>query len=105
VLTPREDRRGRFEGLGLVYLEAGARGKAVLGSAGCGAEDAIEPDRTGLLVPPEDLEATTGQLRRLLADLDLRARLGQAGRSRAEGLTWEGVALAVREVCREAVRR
>src|SRR5437016_5206992 len=46
VLTPREDAIGRFEGLGLVYLEAAALGKPAIGTTDCGAEDAIVDDVT-----------------------------------------------------------
>src|SRR5262249_43637014 len=38
-----------FEGFGIAYLEAGAFGKPVVGSLGCGAEEAIEDGITGLL--------------------------------------------------------
>lgn len=105
VLTPREDSAGRFEGLGLVYLEAAARGKAAIGTAGCGAEDAVVDGVTGCLVPPENVDATADCLRRLLADPELRGRLGRAGRARAEELTWSRTADVVREVYREVTTR
>ena len=41
----------QFEGFGLIYLEANSCGKPVVGSYGCGAEEAIVDGETGLLVP------------------------------------------------------
>lgn len=42
----------QFEGFGLVYLEANSQGTPVIGSKGCGAEDAIIDGQTGFLVDP-----------------------------------------------------
>ena len=81
-----------FEGFGIVYLEAGACGKPVVGSYGCGAEDAIEDGITGLLAPQEDDAALAERVGRILGDPALAARLGQAGRARAEAQTWTAVA-------------
>ncbi len=102
VLTPREDSAGRFEGLGLVYLEASARGKPVIGTTGCGAEDAVVDGVTGCMVPPGDARATAACLRPLLTDPELRRRLGQAGKTRAAELTWDRTAAVVREAYAEA---
>ncbi len=105
VLIPRKDSAGRFEGLGLVYLEAAARGKATIGATGCGAEDAVIDGVTGCLVPPEDIEATADCLRRLLAGPELRGQLGRAGRARAQELTWDRNAHIVRGAYREVTAR
>jgi glycosyltransferase involved in cell wall biosynthesis len=44
---------------------------------------------TGILVPPGDIEALRAACEELLADADLRARLGAAARSRAaERFAW-----------------
>lgn len=45
-----------FEGFGLVYLEASARGIPCIGSTGCGAKDAIFEGNSGYSCEPEDYE-------------------------------------------------
>jgi phosphatidylinositol alpha-1,6-mannosyltransferase len=89
---------GRFEGFGLVYLEAGAAGLPAIGTFGCGAEDAIDDGRTGYLIPQEDPTTLADRLVGLLGDPDLRARMGAAGRAKALGQTWEEVAAQMRSV-------
>jgi len=76
------------EGFGMVYLEAMARGVPVVGSQGEGIADIIRDGENGLLVPPRNAEAAAEALIHLLTDSDLRARIGEAGRQTAAGLTW-----------------
>jgi len=45
---------------------------------------AVEHQRTGWLVNPGDPAALAGAIRALGADIDLRKRLGRAGRARVE---------------------
>lgn len=65
----------RYEGFGIVLLEAMALGVPVVGTRVVGIEDAVLDGVTGLLVPPGDPEALASAVRRLLADCDLRQRL------------------------------
>jgi phosphatidylinositol alpha 1,6-mannosyltransferase len=79
----------RREGYGVVAREAMAHGRPVVASAVGGLLDAVEHEKTGLLVPPRDAGALRSSVERLLADADLRRRLGEAGRARArEHLSW-----------------
>ncbi len=94
---------GKFEGFGLVYLEAGAAGLPVIGTTGCGAEDAVDDGETGLLVPQNDPAALAAAIVRLLGDSGLRDRLGQAGRRKAAANSWAHVAAAVRDAYVEAL--
>jgi glycosyltransferase involved in cell wall biosynthesis len=78
------------EGYGVVCAEAMAYGRPVIASAVGGLRDLVVDGETGLLVPPGDVPALRGALQRLLADADLRRRLGTAGRERArELLSWD----------------
>ena len=73
-----------FEGTPLSLLEAMAAGKPVVASAIPGTDELVVNDETGLLVPVRDADALAQALRRIVADPDLRARLGAAARRRAE---------------------
>jgi phosphatidylinositol alpha-1,6-mannosyltransferase len=91
ILTPINVDRG-FEGFGIVYLEAGAAGKPVVGSRDCGVEDAVEDGVTGLLAPQHDDAAIAERAAAILADPELADRFGAAGRTRAARQTMDAVA-------------
>jgi len=67
------------EGFGLVFLEAMAFSKPVIGAASGGTTDVIEDGVNGLLVPPNDPERLAQALDRLLRDESLCAELGRRG--------------------------
>ena len=74
-----------FEGgPGLVYLEAMSVGLAVVGPAGGGVAEVIDPGRTGLLVPPDDTKALAAAVRDLLCNPERRRALGTAARREIE---------------------
>lgn len=82
----------RREGFGVACLEAMAHARPVVASAVGGLNDLVVDGETGLLVPPRDPRALRAALERLLADRDLRLRLGAAGRERArERFSWDAV--------------
>jgi teichuronic acid biosynthesis glycosyltransferase TuaC len=68
------------EGLGLVYLEAMARGLPVIGCRGQGVEDIVSHGETGLLMTPKDPEELADLILNLLKDENERSRIGNAGR-------------------------
>ena len=68
------------EGLPNVLLEAAAAGRPIVATDAGGSGEIVIDDRTGLLVPIEDLDALTGALRRATQDADLRHRIGAAAR-------------------------
>ncbi len=85
----------RREGYGVVAREAMAHGRPVVASAVGGLLDAVEHERTGLLVPPGDAPALRAAIERLLADTTLRARLGAAAREHAgERFSWAAATAA-----------
>ncbi len=92
-----------FEGFGIVYVEAGACGKPVVGSKSGGVETAVEDGKTGLLVPEGDALATADALIKLLSDKPLARRLGENGRDRARALDWSRYVERLLEVYRGAL--
>jgi glycosyltransferase involved in cell wall biosynthesis len=100
--TPVTAADGGFEGFGIVYLEASACGKPVIGTRHCGAEDAIVEAETGFLVEPE-VPAVAAALERLFAQPELGRRLGHAGREHALSNTWDKNAALVLALYREAL--
>jgi glycosyltransferase involved in cell wall biosynthesis len=94
----------RREGYGVAAREAMAWGRPVVATSVGGLVDAVEDEVTGLLVPPRDPGALRRALERLLGDSELRARLGAAGRAKAEReLSFHAATDALLEVYREAV--
>lgn len=74
------------EGLPNALLEAMASGAACIATRIEGVTDRIiEDGRNGLLVPPDDGDALTQALARVLGDPALRARLGSEARRTIEG--------------------
>ncbi len=72
----------RGEGFGLVYLEAMARGKPVIGGAHGGAPEVIDDGRTGYLVHHGDAPQLATSIETLLANPDLAREMGTRGRER-----------------------
>jgi len=80
---------GDAEGLGLVVVEAQACGCPVVTSDIPAVGDTVEPDVTGLVVPPGDPIALAGALIRLLTDAPLAGKLARAGMTSArERFAW-----------------
>lgn len=72
------------EGLPKSLIEAAACGRAVVTTDVPGCRDAIDPDKTGLLVPVRDPQALADAIARLAGDATLRQAMGTAGRALAE---------------------
>lgn len=87
------------EGFPLVLLEAGLAGCALVGTDVGGIRDIVHPDRTGILVPPNDPGALADALRTLLRDPDRARRLGAEARTEARAYLarWEDAVQQVRE--------
>jgi len=82
---------GDQDGLPLVLLEAMAAGRATVASRLPGLDEVIEDECSGLLVEHSEPDLQAKALERLLRDLQLRARLGQAAAMRAESYSVEAV--------------
>src|SRR5215218_704529 len=70
----------RFEGFPLAVLEALLARRAVVASDVGSTAEAVRDGETGLLVPPENPTALAAAIRKLLAEAELRQRLGDQGR-------------------------
>jgi phosphatidylinositol alpha-1,6-mannosyltransferase len=94
----------RGEGFGLVYLEAMACGKPVIGGAHGGAPEVIEDGKTGFLVQHDDAAQLATSLQTLLADPALAREMGARGRERVENefrfsVFSESLKKILRELC------
>jgi glycosyltransferase involved in cell wall biosynthesis len=86
-------------------IEASAMGLPVISTAVGGIVDIVDEGKTGFLVDPRDATALADRLRRL-RDRELRLRLGEAARRRAEALfDNEKIAAAVVETMKRAAAR
>jgi glycosyltransferase involved in cell wall biosynthesis len=72
-----------YEPLGIAVIEAMAAGLPVVATAVGGIPELLEPNGTGLLVPPRDPAALADGLTSLLKSKDLRSRLSERSRARA----------------------
>lgn len=80
------------ESFGIVLLEAMASGKPVVATDIRGYRYVVRHGVEGLLVERKNPEALALALVHLLADRELRERLGRAGRQRAERFSWSVIA-------------
>jgi phosphatidylinositol alpha-1,6-mannosyltransferase len=103
---PNREQEGDIEGFGMVFLEASAAGKPVVGGRSGGVYDSIVEGVTGLLVNPEDVDELASKLRQLILDRGLRQRLGSAGLQRAKTeFSWETRARRLREIGKDIADR
>lgn len=87
----------RHEGFGLTPLEAMACGCPVIASAG-GALPEVVGDAGIVYGRADDVEALAAALSRVLSSPAERAALAEAGRERAEWMSWERTAALTRRV-------
>jgi len=94
----RIDREVNAEGYGISFLEAAASGvPAVAGDSG-GVRSAVRDGETGIVVPPESVEAIVSAIRSLLLDENRRRTIGVAARHAVETYyNWDRVARDTRE--------
>jgi phosphatidylinositol alpha-1,6-mannosyltransferase len=97
-ILPSVNQGSSFEGLGFVFLEAGAAGTPSIGTRDCGAEEAVVDGVTGYLVPQDDPQETASAILRLLADPAQARKMGEAAREHARSLSWDHLVDRVLEV-------
>jgi phosphatidylinositol alpha-1,6-mannosyltransferase len=90
------------EGFGLVYLEAMACGKPVIGGAHGGAPEVIDDGKTGYLVPHGDAVQLATAIETLLANPTLELEMGRRGKERVEhAFRFNVFAKSFRKILRE----
>jgi glycosyltransferase involved in cell wall biosynthesis len=94
----------RDEGMPNALLEAMAAGLPVIATNVNGTAEVVIDGETGLLVEPENVEALTAALERLVTSERKRADFGTAGRARvARAFGWDTVAKAWSGVIEQAI--
>lgn len=84
------------EGYGMAVAEAVARGLPVIGSRTGALDTLVDDGRSGLVVPPGDVDALTAALTALIGDDRCRRDLAAGAQARAATLpTWNDTAIAV----------
>ncbi len=102
LLTPHNINHS-MEGFGLVYLEANACGKPVIGTCNCGAEEAIVDGYNGLLVPQNSPEKTAEAIDYLLDNPEVARKIGENGKRRAEEFSWENIQQKIAQIYKSAL--
>lgn len=99
-LAPRTDRSSGQT----TYVNAMALGKAIVVTDAPGVRDYIDDGETGVIVPGDDAPRLACAVRRLLADRELRQRLGESARRHAlANLTLNGYAERLLQVVEETL--
>ena len=83
VLPSVVDPDGARDNLPTVIMEAMAAGLPVVSTSVGGIPEMVVPNETGFLVQPGDVTALADAIERLIVDLALAKRFGQAGHERA----------------------
>lgn len=83
IMPNRELDDGDTEGFGMVFIEANACGRPVIGGRCGGAVEAIKENETGLLVDPYDIDDIAKKVVYLLKNDEALKQMGEAGRLRA----------------------
>lgn len=91
------------EPFGIVIIEAMAMGQPVIASCIGGIPDVVADGETGILVPPGNVQALAQAMQRLIADPDLRARMGAASQRRVAQFRASVVTQKIEEIYQHLV--
>ena len=90
-----------YEGFGLPLLEAMACGAPVICSNVSSLPEVV--GEAAILISPEEVEAWTAALHRVISDADLRREMGAKGVNRAKAFSWQKAARETLATYRRAV--
>lgn len=92
-VMPSKTEDGNIEGCPIVFLEASACGKPVIGTFSSGIPSAVLDGETGILVEERNPALLGKAIKKLFADKELAFEMGQKGRQRIENeANWDTVA-------------
>ncbi|MFQ6117417.1 MAG: glycosyltransferase family 4 protein [Candidatus Bipolaricaulia bacterium] len=95
----------KIESFGIVFLEAWICGKPVIGCRTGPVASVISEGRDGLLVPYGDARELSQVILRLLADEDLRRKLGDNGRKKVlKRYTWDQIVSKIESIYQALVQ-
>jgi phosphatidylinositol alpha-1,6-mannosyltransferase len=100
VLLPNREEAGEADGLPLVFLEANACAKPVIGGRAGGTPEIVRDGENGVLVDGNDPGAIAVALRDLLGNQEMRTAMGQRGFEMARDWGWAARAAAFLQLCR-----
>ena len=92
IMANRTMPNGDTEGYGIVFLEAGAWGKPVIGGRAGGVVDAVDDGSTGILVDGTRADEIAQAIKKLLSDGAMAKRMGEAGREKVLRNGWDSKA-------------
>jgi phosphatidylinositol alpha-1,6-mannosyltransferase len=106
IMINRLEGGGDVESFGMVFTEANAMGKVVIGGKSGGTAEAVLDGSTGFLVDPESAANVAERLLLLLRDNELARRMGSAGLKRVIGeFGWRSRSDTLRQICAELVSK
>lgn len=92
---------GKSEAFGIVLLEAAACGKPCIASNLAGVRKVVKNNETGFLAAPNDAPDLAEKMTQLLADDELRKKMGEAARQMVlKKYVWAALAPSILNVCR-----
>jgi phosphatidylinositol alpha-1,6-mannosyltransferase len=105
IMPNRTLEDGDTEGFGLVFLEAGACARPVIGGNAGGVADAIDHQKTGLLVDGNSVDQIACAAATLIGDCDLCRKMGEAGLQKAASSDWVAKASQFEEIMAHVISR
>jgi teichuronic acid biosynthesis glycosyltransferase TuaC len=94
------------EAFGVVYLEAMASGKPVIGCIGQGIEDIVEDKINGFLVPPHSSTDIAKIIEQLINDQHLSMQVGKNAKLHIkENFSWAKNAISTKEIYETSIER
>lgn len=105
VMINRLESQGDVESFGMVFTEAGAMGKPVIGGRSGGTAESILEGETGFISDPDRAEEVAERLRQLLTNDYLAREMGAKGLRRVvDEFNWESRGHALRKITEHLVR-